>query len=91
VQLVARSFSLAALKTLVEVMNNREVPALTRVKAAEAVLTRGVGLPVQPIDVVVSRVLAKKLTECSIDELRALEAHLIDVTPSAEISSANDH
>jgi hypothetical protein len=49
------------------------VPALTRVKAAEAVLNRGVGLPTQPIDVVVSRVLAKRLVECSIDELRAIE------------------
>jgi hypothetical protein len=76
VQLVARSFSLEALRTLVSVMRNPKVPALTRVKAAEALLTRGVGLPVQPIDVVVSRVLAKRLAERSLDELRALEQHL---------------
>ncbi len=90
VQLVARSFSLETLKTLVTVMRNPKVPALTRVKAAEAVLTSGVGLPVQPIDVTISRVLAKKLAECSIEELRAIEAHLIDITPSEETSSATD-
>jgi hypothetical protein len=73
VQRIARSFSEEALKTLVAVMRNPKVPALTRVKAAEAVLNRGVGLPTQPIDVVVSRVLAKRLVECSIDELRAIE------------------
>jgi hypothetical protein len=94
VQLIARSFSEEALRTLVAVMRNPKVPALTRVKAAEAVLTRGVGLPVQPIDVMVSRVLAKRLAECSVDELRSIEHHLanaaIDVTPAAETSSATD-
>jgi hypothetical protein len=36
-------------------------------------------MPVQPIDVTINRVLAKKLAECSIEELRAIEAHLIDI------------
>ena len=53
------------------------------------VLSRGLGLATQPIDVVVSRALAKRLCECSVDELRMIEAHLIDVTPEAE--SADDH
>jgi hypothetical protein len=81
VQLIARSFSEEALRTLVEIMRNPKLPGLTRLRAAEAVLTRGVGLPVQ-----VSRVLAKRLAACPIDELWAIEQHLanatIDVTPT---------
>lgn len=42
-----------------------------RIKAAETVLNRSIGLPAQPIDVKVQRVLAKKLCKCTIDELRA--------------------
>jgi hypothetical protein len=40
-------------------------------------------------------VLAKKLCECTIDELRAIEQHLaeqaIDVTPETERVSADEH
>jgi hypothetical protein len=48
-------------------------------------------LPAVAIDVTVQRVLAKKLCECTIDELRAIEAHLaeqaIDVTPAADTAT----
>jgi hypothetical protein len=76
VRRLARSFSEEALKTLLELMRNPKVHGNVRIKAAQSVLDRGLGLPTQPIDVVVSRVLAKKLCECTIDELRAIEQHL---------------
>ena len=61
VRRLARSFSEEALKTLLELMRNPKVHGNVRIKAAQAVLDRGLGLPTQPIDVVVSRVLAKRL------------------------------
>jgi hypothetical protein len=85
---LARSFNREALETL--------VPGAVRIKAAEAVLNRGIGLPAVAVDVTVQRVLAKKLCECTIEELRAIEEQLaaqaIDVTPTPEtdISSATD-
>jgi endonuclease III len=88
---LARSFSQEAVETLVEMMRNAELPGAVRIKAAEAVLNRGIGLPAVAIDVTVRRVLAKKLCECTIEELRAIEQHLaeqaIDVTPAADIPS----
>jgi endonuclease III len=67
---------------LLELIRNREL----RIKAAQAVLDGGLGLPTQPVDVYVSRALAKRLVECSAEELRAIEAHLaesaIDITPT---------
>jgi hypothetical protein len=68
---LARSFSEEALSTLVEMMRNAELPGNVRIKACEAVLNRGIGLPAVAVDVTVQRVLAKKLCECTIDELRA--------------------
>jgi endonuclease III len=95
VQRLARSFSEEALRTLVALMRNSEVHGNVRIKAAEAVLNRGIGLPAVAIDVTVQRVLAKKLCECTIEELRAIEQHLaeqaIDVTPAAETVSADGH
>jgi hypothetical protein len=94
---LARSFGEKALRRLVAIMEEDDVPAMVRVKAADAVLNRGIGLPYQPVDVTVQRVLAKKLCECTIDELRQLETHLaehaIDVTPLSETEtvSADDH
>jgi hypothetical protein len=82
---LARSFSQEALETLVKMMRNAKLPGAVRIKAAEAVLNRGIGLPAVGIDVTVQRVLAKKLCECTIEELRAIEQHLveqaIDITP----------
>jgi hypothetical protein len=88
---LARSFGPEALATLVKIMRDSEAPGAVRIRAVEALLTRGFGLPTQPIDVTISRVLAKKLCECTIDELRAIGAHLVDVPPAAEISSADEH
>jgi hypothetical protein len=67
---VARSFSEEALKTLVKIMRDSDAPGAVRLRAVEALLTRGFGLPTQPIDVTISRVLAKKLCECTGRALR---------------------
>jgi endonuclease III len=84
---LARSFGPEAIETLVKLMRDSEAPGAVRIRAAEAVLNRGIGLPAVAIDVTVQRVLAKKLCECTIEELRAIEQHLaeqaIDVTPAA--------
>jgi hypothetical protein len=87
---LARSFSQEALETLVEMMRNAELPGNVRIKACEAVLNRGIGLPAVAVDVTVQGLVAKKLVELNVDELRAIEAHLagqaIDVTPAATSS-----
>jgi hypothetical protein len=67
---LARSFSQEALETLVEMMRNAELPGNVRIKACEAVLNRGIGLPAVAVDVTVQRVLAKKLCECTVEERR---------------------
>jgi hypothetical protein len=51
-------FSPEALETLVRLMPDRELPGAVRIKAAEAVLNRGIGLPAQPVDVTVNRMTA---------------------------------
>jgi hypothetical protein len=62
---LARSFGPEALATLVKIMRDSEAPGAVRIRAVEALLTGGFGLPTQPIDVTISRVLAKKLCECT--------------------------
>ena len=46
----AREYTLDALKTLVEVMNDDQQPAPARVSAANALLDRGYGKPHQSVD-----------------------------------------
>jgi endonuclease III len=89
---IARSFSEEALRTLVSIMRDAELPGVVRLKAAEAVPNRGLGLPAVAVDITIQRLMAKRLVELSVDELRQLEQHLaeqaIDITPSAETASA---
>jgi hypothetical protein len=54
---LARSFSEEALRTLVGIMRDRKVPGAVRIKACEAVLHRGVGLPTEPVDITIQRLL----------------------------------
>jgi hypothetical protein len=70
---LARSFSQEALETLVKMMRNAELPGNVRIKAAEAVLNRGIGLPA----VAELRAIEQHLAE-----------QAIDVTPAAETPSA---
>jgi hypothetical protein len=46
---LARSFAPEALKTLLKLMCDRKAPSAGRIRAAEAVLNRGIGLPAQPV------------------------------------------
>jgi hypothetical protein len=74
-------------------MRNPDAHDNARIKPAEAVLNRGIGLPAVAIDVTVQHVLAKKLCECTIDEPQAIEQHLAqqatDVAPETETPSAD--
>lgn len=47
---LARSHTENAFATLVQVMEDKKAPAAARVSAAQAVLDRGWGKPVQPVD-----------------------------------------
>ncbi|WP_247328654.1 hypothetical protein [Bradyrhizobium sp. 21] len=46
---LARTHTPVAMKTLVQIMRDKEAPAHARVSAANAILDRGWGKPVQPI------------------------------------------
>jgi hypothetical protein len=52
---LARSFSQEGWETLVKMMRNAGLPGNVRIKAYEAVLNRGIGLPAVAIDVTVQR------------------------------------
>ncbi|OSI82114.1 hypothetical protein BSZ21_00145, partial [Bradyrhizobium canariense] len=47
---LARTHTAVAMKTLVQIMRDKEAPAHARVAAANAILDRGWGKPVQPIE-----------------------------------------
>jgi len=47
---LARAQTESAIFTLVEVMQNKKAPPSSRVAAAQALLDRGWGKPVQPVD-----------------------------------------
>jgi len=47
---LARSHTASAIKTLAGIMNEKKAPAAARVSAAQALLDRGWGKPVQPLD-----------------------------------------
>jgi hypothetical protein len=63
VQRLARSFSEDALRILVGLMYDPDVHGNVLIKAAQAVLDRGLGLPSQSVDVTIQRLIAKKLVE----------------------------
>ena len=48
VQELAQQYTEQAIETLAEIMNNEDAPASARLSAAEALLNRGWGRPVQP-------------------------------------------
>lgn len=47
---LARSHTDTAVRTLASIMNNKDAPPAARVTAAEALLSRGWGKPVQPVE-----------------------------------------
>ncbi len=49
VQALARKYTQAAIKALADIVQDEEATAASRVSAAEAILSRGWGKPIQPI------------------------------------------
>jgi hypothetical protein len=47
---LARTYTAEAVKTLVQIMRNKKIPAAARVTAVSALLDRGYGRPAQSID-----------------------------------------
>lgn len=70
----ARRHTLPALKTLVTLMKEAKSESV-RLGAAEAILSRGWGRPIQAFQVD-GRFLTKKLSDMTPDEIKALEERL---------------
>lgn len=68
---LARSHTESALRVLAGIMNEPEAPHAARVAAANSLLDRGWGKPVQTTDVTVRKVTAQELRD---DELAAIAA-----------------
>ena len=79
----ARGHARLALDTLIEICRNGE--NRERLTAANALLDRGFGRPVQQLD---ATVMMKRLTEMSDAELAALEARLVASIGSEEDQSS---
>ena len=73
-RLKAAGHSGEAITYLVEVMRNKAEATPHRLRAAEQLLNRGLGLPQTQIDVDV--IVRRKISEMSLDELRQLEERL---------------
>jgi hypothetical protein len=76
----ARRHTLEALRTLVKLMRSAESESV-KLSAAEAILSRGWGKPIQAFQVD-GRFMTKKLTELSETELQELETRLTLAEPS---------
>jgi hypothetical protein len=70
----ARRHTLEALRVLLKLMRTAESESV-RLNAAEAILSRGWGKPIQALQVD-GRFLTKKLTDLTPDEIQALEARV---------------
>lgn len=84
----AKAHTRAALNTLISVMNNLDAPAASRVTAAEAILNRGWGRPMQNIEARVDvtdlgTTAASVLMELTRAAKEAKQAgQIIDITPT---------
>jgi hypothetical protein len=87
VQMVAREHTAAALRTLIDVMQRGKSDA-SRVAAANSLLDRGWGRPMQSVEI--RALLAKKLSELTATELEALEANLAAL-PDDQSGTENRH
>lgn len=79
----ARRHTPEALKTLVKLMRTAESETV-RLNAAEAILSRGWGRPVQALQVD-GRFLTKKLSDLTPDEIQALERRLEMIESDQEL------
>lgn len=82
VRAAARQHTALAMETLAEVCRNRKAPASARVSAAEALLDRGWGKAVQPVDVNDTRPLANVPAERIIAALDALAVRVTVAAPA---------
>jgi Family of unknown function (DUF5681) len=84
----ARRHTPEALKTLVKLMRAAESETV-RLNAAEAILSRGWGRPVQALQVD-GRFLTKKLSDMTPDELRAFEERLATIESEQGVLALTD-
>jgi glutamate synthase domain-containing protein 1 len=75
----ARRHTLEALRVLLKLMRTAESESV-KLNAAEAILSRGWGRPVQALQVD-GRFLTKKLTDLTPDEIKALEERIEMMEP----------
>ena len=84
VRAAARQHTAAAIATLAEIAASRKAPASARVSAAEALLDRGWGKAVQPVDVNDTRPLAGVPADRIIAALDALAVRVTVAAPATE-------
>jgi hypothetical protein len=84
----ARRHTFEAIHTLLKLMRAAESESV-RLRAAEAILNRGWGLPIQALQLD-GRFLTKKLTDLTTDEIRALEARVEMIEPDQGVLALTD-
>jgi len=88
---LARTHTVHAVKTLVKIMNDKEAPAHARVSAANAILDRGWGKPMQPIASEDGKPLEfvhriERVIVHPGGDIRTLEGHLEEAVTLAPVS-----
>ena len=84
----ARQHTLEAIHTLLKLMRTAESESV-RLNAAESVLNRGWGRPIQALQVD-GRFLTKKLTDLTTDEMRDLEHRVEMIEPDQGVLALTD-
>jgi hypothetical protein len=77
---MARTATLEMVQVLIDVARDKRKPAAARVKAAETLLNRALGMPVQSIDVLqIRNDLRKNLADLPLGKLREFKRRLEDL------------
>ena len=84
----ARRHTLEAVRTLLKLMRTAESESV-RLNAAESILNRGWGRPIQALQVD-GRFLTKKLTDLTTDEIRDLEQRVELIEPEQGVLALKD-
>jgi hypothetical protein len=84
----ARRHTLEALQVQLQLMQSAESESV-RLNAAEAILNRGWGRPIQALQVD-GRFLTKKLTDLTTDEIRDLEHRVEMIEPDQDVLALTD-
>jgi len=88
VRRIARTYSEDALKTLAEIMQDKDIAPPARVAAAQCLLDRGYGKPTQQVELSVSSAF-DELSDEDLDEYIARQAAIIAVTQSVKTKKEN--